>query len=185
MKIIYPQIGICGLSCRLCPNYQTDAASRCQGCKSLDRMALGCPFITCAVKKKELEFCWDCKESASCIKWLAHREHGKHHDSFKCYQTLENDVGYILENGVEAFEQAQKAKEMLLLDMLQEFNDSRSKSYYCIAATVMEEGELRNALVTARELSGGLDIKAKAKMLHGILNDIAVEKGYLLKLRKK
>ena len=184
MKIAYPQIGICGLSCRLCPNYQTDAASRCLGCKSPDRIALGCPFITCAVKKKELEFCWDCKESGFCQKWLAHRECGMHGDSFKCYQTLEKDIAFIQENGVEAFERTQQAKERLLCEMLREFNDGRSKSYYCIAATVMEEDELCNALAKARENSGGLDAKAKAKLLHGILDTIAAEKHYLLKLRK-
>jgi hypothetical protein len=26
-------------------------------------MAVGCPFITCAVKKKGIEFCWDCEEN--------------------------------------------------------------------------------------------------------------------------
>ncbi|WP_241422576.1 hypothetical protein [Candidatus Contubernalis alkaliaceticus] len=56
MKIKYPAIGICGLSCRLCPRYNTEAKSRCLGCKSEDRMAVGCPFITCAVKKKGVEF---------------------------------------------------------------------------------------------------------------------------------
>jgi len=35
MQIKYPEIGICGLSCRLCPIYNTKAESRCLGCKSL------------------------------------------------------------------------------------------------------------------------------------------------------
>ena len=164
--------------------YQTDAASRCLGCKSPDRIALGCPFITCAVKKKELEFCWDCQECGTCPKWYAHREHGKHRDSFKCYQALEKDIAYIQENGVEAFERKQQARERLLCEMLREFNDGRSKSYYCIAASVMEENELGLALAKARENSGGLDAKAKAKLLHGILDGIAADRHYLLKLRK-
>jgi len=32
-------------------------------------MAAGCPFITCAVKKKGIEFCWDCEENKTCEKW--------------------------------------------------------------------------------------------------------------------
>lgn len=62
-QIKYPEIGICGLSCRLCPMYNTKAKSKCVGCKSKNRMAVGCPFITCAVKKKGIEFCWDCEEN--------------------------------------------------------------------------------------------------------------------------
>ncbi|NLL53126.1 MAG: DUF3795 domain-containing protein [Peptococcaceae bacterium] len=76
MAIKYPKMGICGLSCQLCPMYHTDANSRCEGCKSKSRMTLGCPFITCAIKKKEVEFCWECKESPNCEKWRKHREAG-------------------------------------------------------------------------------------------------------------
>jgi len=45
MIIKYPEIGICGLSCRLCPRYHTESKSRCGGCKSEFRMSAGCPFI--------------------------------------------------------------------------------------------------------------------------------------------
>jgi hypothetical protein len=104
MKIKYPEIGICGLSCRLCPNYNTDTKSRCLGCKSEGGMAVGCPFITCAVKKRGIEFCWDCQENESCEKWRKHREFGKRHDTFKCNQKLENDIAFIQRNGVAEFE---------------------------------------------------------------------------------
>jgi hypothetical protein len=43
MKITYPEIGICGLSCGLCPSYHTDGISRCGGCKTESRMGAGCP----------------------------------------------------------------------------------------------------------------------------------------------
>ena len=77
----YLEIGVCGLSCRLCPRYQSEGKSRCFGCKTESRMGAGCPFITCAVKRNGIEFCWDCKESAACEKWKKHRESGKRHDS--------------------------------------------------------------------------------------------------------
>jgi hypothetical protein len=95
MQITYPDIGVCGLSCRLCPMYNTEAESKCLGCKSTTRMVVGCPFITCAVKKKEIEFCWDCEENKTCEKWKKHREAGKKSDSFKCYQKLEEDIQFI------------------------------------------------------------------------------------------
>jgi hypothetical protein len=63
--------------------------------------------------------------------------------------------------------------------------EGRSKSYYCIAVTVMKIEELKEALIIAREKSHGLDIKGKSKTLHSILDGIAKQEGYCLKLRKK
>jgi hypothetical protein len=184
MKIKYPEIGICGLSCRLCPNYNTDVKSRCLGCKSEDRMKVGCPFITCAIKKKGIEFCWECDESRTCEKWKKHREAGKKADSFKCYQKLEDDIAFIQKNGAAEFEKRQKIREQLLKETLKEFNEGRSKSYYCIAATVLEIDELKDALSRARKESKGMEIKEKSKLLHSILDGIAAQKKYNLKLRK-
>ena len=143
MEIDFPPIGICGLSCRLCPSYHTEGKSRCGGCKSEYRMAAGCPFITCAVKRKGIEFCGDCHESGTCGKWKKHWEFGMEHDTFKCYRKLEDNIAFISEHGVEKFDKLQMKREALLRDMLRDFNEGRSKSYYCIAATVMETGELR------------------------------------------
>jgi len=179
----YPEIGVCGLSCRLCPTYQSQGKSRCFGCKTESRMGAGCPFITCAVRRKGIEFCWDCEESAACEKWKKHRESGKRHDSFKCYQKLEEDISFIQRNGVDAFERAQMQREELLKEMLLEFNEGRSKSYYCIAATVLDIDELKWALDEAKEGSEGLDIKGRSSVLHSILDEIARQKGYYLKQR--
>ncbi|MGC9443341.1 MAG: DUF3795 domain-containing protein [Candidatus Methanospirareceae archaeon] len=184
IKINYPEIGICGLSCRLCPNYLMNTKSRCLGCKSESRIAVGCPFITCAIKKKEVEFCWDCEESKTCEKWRKHREAGKRVDSFKCYQKLEEDITFIQKTGVPQFVESQKIREQLLREMIQEFNEGRSKSYYCIAATVLEIDGLKEALVKAKNDSEGLTSKNKSKLLHSILDEIAKQRKYYLKLRK-
>ena len=184
MKIKYPEIGICGLSCRLCPHFHTEGQSRCGGCKTESRMGAGCPFITCALKKKGIEFCWDCEESETCEKWAKHRKSGKVADSFKCYQTLEDDIAFVRKNGVSEFEKLQKKRESLLKEMLPEFNEGRSKSYYCIAATVLEIGELEKALSEAKKKSGGFEIKEKSRVLHTIMDELALHRNYNLKLRK-
>jgi len=183
MQIKYQKMGVCGLSCRLCPMYNTEAESRCLGCKSKSRMAVGCSFITCAVKKKGIEFCWECTENKTCEKWKKHRDMGKKIDSFKCYQKLDEDISFIENKGISEFEKIQKQREQLLNKMLRDFNEGRSKSYYCIAATVLEIKELEKSLTQAKE-SDGLNIKERSKVLHSILNEIASKKGYYLKLRK-
>jgi len=67
--------------------------------------------------------------------------------------------------------------------MLQDFNEGRSKTYYCIAATVLEIEELETALKRAREFSK-LDIKEKSRILRSILDELAEKKHYHLELRK-
>ncbi len=97
---------------------------------------------------------------------------------------MEDNIAFIQKNGVNEFEKVQKTRENLLKEMLQEFNEGRSKSYYCIAATVLEIEELEEALTKAKEDSIGLEIKSKSKVLHSILDEIAKRKNYYLKLRK-
>ena len=184
MEIKYTEVGVCGLSCRLCPWHHSKGESRCGGCKSKFRMAAGCPFITCAVNRKGLEFCWDCTESEGCEKWKKHRDAGRKYDSFTCDQKLEDNIDFVHKNGVDDFDGVQKRREDLLKAILQEFNEGRSKTYFCIAATVLEIEELEEALRRAREASENLDLKGKSKLLHGILDDFAEKKHYLLKLRK-
>ena len=183
-NIQYPEVGVCGLSCRLCPSYHSRSDSRCAGCKSEARMKVGCPFITCAVQQRGIEFCWQCPEQENCPKWHARRESGKAHDSFVCYQKLEDNIEFIQSKGISAFVKAQQAKEALIAAMLDEFNEGRSKSFYCVAATVMSTQELRHALEQARRESKGMEVKDKAKTLHSVLEGIAVQRGYHLKLRK-
>jgi len=184
IKSKYPEIGVCGLSCRLCPGYVMKTKSRCRGCKTEWRLGGPCSILHCAVKRN-IEFCGDCEESRACEKWKRHREMGKKYDSFKCYKKLEDDIAFMEKYGLAEFRKSQKVREKLLWKMLDEFNEGRSKSYFCLAATVLEVGELENALAEARRDSKELDIKEKAKLLHSILDRIAVEKKYYLKLRKK
>lgn len=136
------------------------------------------------MKKKGLDFCWECKESNTCEKWKHHREIGKIKDSLKCYQALEADIEFILQKGIDEFEKQQKARELILNLMLHEFNDGRSKSYYCIVATVFTIDELQQTLTTARANSNSLQQKQKAKVMHSTIEKVASQKGYFLKLKK-
>ena len=115
---------------------------------------------------------------------MKHKESAKKADSFTCYQNLEDNIAFIQKNGVDEFEHTQKIKEHLINGMLREFNDGRSKTFYCIAATVLETGELEAALTHARQNSDGLDFKQKSRVLHSVLDKIARQRNYCLKLRK-
>jgi hypothetical protein len=180
----FKEIGICGLSCRLCPAMYRDGESRCGGCKSPERMKVGCTFIRCVRDKPGLEFCGDCRESNGCQKWAKHRAASRKGDSFVCYQRLERNIEDIRRDGLLAFENVQKRRQALLVQMLEGFNEGRSKTYYSIAATVMEPEELKRALDEARRASTGLDLEGRSRALHAALDAVASRKKYLLKLRR-
>jgi len=147
-------------------------------------MGAACPFHNCALKKKAVEFCGFCEENKTCDRWRKHREMSKKRDSFVCYQKVEENMAFIQKNGIAAFENEQKTREQLLKEMLAEFNEGRSKSLYCIAATVLETGELEAVLDEARAKAKGLELKAKAAIMHSLLNEVADKKNYLLKPRE-
>jgi hypothetical protein len=181
----YPEVGVCGLSCRLCPHFHTSGLSRCTGCKGESRMAAGCSFITCAIKRKGVEFCWECDESSSCERWATHRAAGSERDSFVSYARLEDNVAFIERNGIQAFIAEQCEREGLLREMLAEFNEGRSKTYYSIAATVLDVEQLRSALQQARlETGQEAEAKSKSKDLHARLDAAASARSVRLILRK-
>jgi hypothetical protein len=184
MKTKYSDIGVCGLSCRLCPAFVMKTKNRCPGCKTKWRSGGPCSILYCA-NKRNIEFCGDCEESKTCEKWKKHREIGKKYDSFKCYQKLEEDIAFMQKHGLAEFRKSQKIREKLLWKMLDNFNEGRSKSYYCLAATVLKIEEIERSFKEAKSKSKNLDIKEKAKLLHSIFDKIAEKKNYCLKLRKK
>jgi hypothetical protein len=185
MEIRYTELGVCGLSCRLCPHFHTEGVSRCTGCKGESRMGAGCPLITCAVKHKGIEFCWDCDESSSCERWAAHRAAGRERDSFVSYAALEDNIASVRRIGVEAFIVEQRERDGLLREMLAEFNEGRSKTYFSIAVTVLDAEHLRSALREARlEAAGDSDMRTRSKALHARLDAAAVARGIKLALRR-
>lgn len=163
--------------------YQSKSQSKCNGCKSPSRIAVGCPFIRCALEKG-IKFCGECTESLGCRKWENHKRGSKSVDSFVCYQKLEDNIHYIQEKGIDEFEKEQLAREGLLKEMLNEFNEGRSKTLYCIASTVFEVKELEDTLTEAKKQTKDLDKKEKARFMHQILAKTAERKKYLLRLRK-
>jgi hypothetical protein len=78
----------------------------------------------------------------------------------------------------------------LLERMLQDFDDGRSKSFYCIATTLLPVTELETLINEAEhKIKVGKvkadDTKTKAKILRELLNGFAAKGGVELKLRSK
>ena len=187
----YPTIGCCGLDCGLCPRYYTVGSSRCPGCCGPDffNKHSSCSFITCCVKKEGLEVCAECNEFP-CSKFEGLTKGGEVYDSFLTYGKVVSNLDFIREHGVEKFIESQKKRIELLEIMLKRFDDGRSKSFYCIATTLLSiedlEKSLENSEQKIREDKIGMkDIKTTSKILKGFLNKVADGDGIELKLRKK
>ena len=100
------------------------------------------------------------------------------------------NLEFIKKRGIEKFIERQKKRTGLLEEILKDFNDGRSKSFYCLAATLLEMPDLEKVLFCAKkEIKINKvkteDIKAKAKILKKILNEVAFKEEIELKLRKK
>ena len=184
----YPIIGCCGISCGLCPRYYTEGPSRCPGCSGPDffKVNSSCGFITCCVKDKGLEICGECEEFP-CKR--IDKMFVKNYDSFVTHKNMEVSLKYVNQNGLEKFIKILNKRIKLLEEMLNVFNDGRSKSFFCLASAILSIDGLENSIKEAKEKIKTLkikndDYKAKSKVLKEILNRIANKEKVILKLDK-
>lgn len=187
----YPTIACCGLDCGLCPRYYTVSSSRCPGCCGPDffNNHPSCAYITCCVKKNNLEVCAQCEEFL-CPKFDSSIVDGGEYDSFLTYKKAYQNLQFIGKYGIEQFIEKQQKRIELLKVLLNDYDDGRSKSFYCIATTLLPIKKIEQALNETKkkiveESIKINDNKAKAKILKERLKNIAAREGIELKLRKK
>ena len=181
-KKTYPTIGCCGLDCGLCPRYYTVGVSRCPGCAGLDffNKHPSCSFITCCVTKKNLEVCAECSEFR-CSKFKSDEEYQqlKGSSSYPSYKKVIPNLNFIKEHGIKEFIEQQKKRIELLETMINNFDDGRSRSFFCKATVLLDLKNLENSLDEAmRKIKADniRDIKIKAKNLKNILNEKLLNK---------
>ena len=167
----HPTLGCCGLDCGLCPRYHTAGSSKCPGCcgPNFFNKHPSCSFITCCVKKKNIEVCAQCDEFP-CSKLEKNLKPKR--DSFLTYKNVKSNLLLIQKNGIEPFLEQQQQRINLLEIMLKDFNDGRSKSYFCIATTLLPIEDLEKSLENTKQkieidLILDDDYKNKSKILKG------------------
>lgn len=182
-----PTIACCGLDCGLCPTYYTKGSSRCPGCcgPEFHNKHPSCSIITCCVKTNKFETCAQCNEFP-CQKL---KDWDKI-DSFICHRVSLTNLNLIKKKGLEEFIKQQEKRIEFLERMLENFNEGRSKSFFCIASALLPLDDLEHALNKSNDriTSEGIgpnDLKAKSKILITSLNQHAKKRKIELKLRKK
>jgi len=92
------------------------------------------------------------------------------------------NLNFIKEHGIEKFVGQQKKRIKLLETMIVNFDDGRSRSFYCKSAALLDLKTLENSLDKAiqkikTDNIKPNDTKTKAKILKGILSGIALKEG--------
>jgi hypothetical protein len=188
----YPTIACCGLDCGLCPRYYTVGTSRCPGCAgpNFSNKHPSCSFITCCVIKKKLEVCAQCHEFP-CPKFKTERQYQQMKESlsYPPNRKILPNLNFIKKHGLKKFIQQQKKRIKILETMLNNFNDGRSRTFFCRAAALLDLKNLKNSLdKAARKIKTDKikqnDVKNKAKFLKEIINEIASKQGIELVKKK-
>jgi hypothetical protein len=182
---LHPTLGCCGIDCGLCPRYHTVSSSKCPGCYGPDffNKHPSCPFITCCVKKRDLESCAQCDEFP-CSKF----KDGDRRDSFVTKQKTSSNLNMVRECGLERFINQQRQRIKLLELMLTKYNEGRSKSFYCLAATLLPIADLKTSFSKAEQeirnsSTRSEDVKTRANILRRFLNSYANKLKIQLRLR--
>ena len=88
--------------------------------------------------------------------------------------------------GLEVWLGEQRERRLALEDLLENYNDGRLMSFYCLACTLMPLNLVDEALAEIKAMPlDDSDVKAKAKALRSIIQELALKSGIELKLRSK
>ncbi len=166
-------VGCCGISCGLCPRFQSKAKSRCLGCGP-DGHCSYCPIFRCCAMKRTYETCADCNEFP-CDKFS--RWFDK--DSFVTHQKCLSNIQKNKKAGIKEFLKEQAKRKKLLETFLEKYNPGQCMSLYCLASALMSVESLKNA---QKQIG---DIKEnKPKTFKILIQELAEKEKISLKLRR-
>lgn len=182
----FPTIACCGIDCGLCPTYYTTGPSKCPGCggPNFSTKHPSCSILTCCTKSNGFETCADCNKYP-CEKLKSWDKA----DSFVTHKVSLQNLYEIKQNGINPFINQQMKRVKILETLLNSFNEGRSKSFFCIATTLLPVDDLDNCINKAKKLVeekdiSSEDIRSKAKIMREMLNDYAKNQNIEIKLRK-
>jgi hypothetical protein len=171
----YNLAGCCGISCGLCPRFQSKAKSRCLGCGP-DAHCSYCSIFRCCVMKGNYETCADCSDFP-CKKF----DEWFDSDSFVTHQRCLPNIQKIKESGVKEFLKEQEERKRILEIMLEKYNPGRCTSLYCLASALMSIESLRKAV---KQIESAKE-EDKAKTFKKLIQELAGKEQISLELRRR
>lgn len=169
---------LCGLNCGLCP---MKLDGHCPGCGGGEGNQ-SCKIAKCSREHGEVEYCSRC-QNFPCEKYEGIDEF----DSFITHQNRRKDLEENDRIGAAAYREEQKEKIEILKFLLENFNDGRRKTFFCLAVNLLELSDLKMVLaqIEEGEKLGSLSLKERAACVVKLFQDVAGQRRITLKLRKK
>lgn len=179
----YETIGCCGIDCGLCPRFHAKGDSACPGCGGLNFKDKhpSCGFLTCCVIKNGIEVCSDCNDYP-CKRFDSERDG---YDSFVTHKKVFDNLDYIKTNGIEDFIDNQSVRVDILNYLLTNFDEGRSKNFYCISCALLPVDKLQEVHRFAKTMNEEVQTKEKCIRIKNSLTKIADSLDIDLKLNKK
>lgn len=167
---------LCGLNCGLCPMNLNQCCPGCGGGEGNQT----CSIAKCSLQHGNIEYCFQCKEF-SCEKY----QDIDQFDSFITHQNQKRDLEKFQELGMERYSAEQQKKKAILNHLLEQYNDGRKKTLFCVAVNLLEVADLGDILYKLDENTANLSLKEKSAYAAGLFKEAAARKNIVLKLRKK
>jgi hypothetical protein len=177
-----PFYALCGLNCCLCPRFNTDGASKCPGCggKDFSEKHPTCAVVTCSKKHGDIQFCFDCVDFP-CKRF----EKPSAVDSFISYKNVLDDMEKAKKDLKGYLKDLKKKYEYLCL-LLEQYNDGKSKGFYCLAVNLLPLPEITELIkfVQKDKTIQALSLPDKAKTVVKLFKERGDKLNIELSLRK-
>lgn len=179
----YPKFALCGLNCGLCPRYHTEGSSSCPGCggENFHIQHPTCAVVTCNKKHDNVEFCFQCS-AYPCERYGRIGEK----DSFITYRNVLSDLEKAKRDGIEQYSAVLNEKVKILENLIKNYNDGRSKNFYCIAVNLLELDAIREIMteIDHEAGQGELSTAETVRKIRALFLEQAAMTGVKLELRK-
>lgn len=168
---------LCGLNCGLCPMHLNHYCPGCGGGEGNQ----SCQIAKCSQEHGKIEYCNQCQKYP-----CEHYEKEDEFDSFISRRNRIKDLEKMKRIGKEAYQAEQKEKVEVLNYLLENYNDVRKKTLFCLAVNLLELSDIKAAICQV-EAEGVLELplKERAASIAIRLQELAGQKQIILKLRKK
>lgn len=176
-------IGCCGIDCGLCPRFISQSDSACPGCGATDfyEKHPSCGFLTCCAKNHGSEICAECTDYP-CKRFDSEKEG---YDSFVTHKQVFINQEKIKSHGLDKFLIEQKQRNDILNYMIDNFDNGRSKSFFCQTCTLLALDRLFEIRQDCDLIDDSLDIMQRNQAIKGLIQKISERLNIDLKLRKK
>lgn len=153
----------------------------CPGCGGGERNQ-SCKIAKCSIQHDKIEYCNQCQEFPCDIYGRADE-----YDIFITHRNWKQDFEKMKEMGMEAYNSEQRQKLEILELLLEDYNDGRRKSFFCLAVNLLDLEDLKTVMehLAEEKKLESLTLKEKSAYVVKQFQSLAEQRGVVLKWNRK